>query len=126
MCFPLRKAGESRRAAGREATLAGAAPNMGGWPGRPRCAAAVVTGEGLASIGQGPDPAGADSFAACVAIDEAGPVAAVRAHAARPVEFAGVIGILPRCAAGPAARAGLTAGAVALVDPGDLEPVRRA
>src|SRR5437899_3327274 len=100
---------------------------MRGGPGRAGGPAAVMAGEGLASVGQGPDPAGAHGFAAAVAIDDSGAVAAVRADAARPVEFSGVVGLLLRLAAKDAA-IGFAFGSsrFVLFDPGDLEPVRRA
>ena len=109
------------------ATFASAATDVRGGADRPCSAAAVMAGEGLASIRQWPHPAAADGFAAFIAIDEAGPIAASRALETRPVEFAGVIGVLQRFAAVQAnAGIDLTGGTVVLVDPGDLEAMGRA
>jgi hypothetical protein len=86
-----------------------------------------MAGEGLFAVRQGPHPAAADGFAALIAIDEAGAVAAMRALQTRPVEFAGVIRALRRRADRQTdAGFDLTAGIRAFVDQDDLKPVCRA
>jgi hypothetical protein len=109
-----------------KATFTGAATDVRGGAGFARGAAAVMAGESLASIRQGPHPAAANGLAALTAIDEAGTVAAMRALESCAVEFTGVIGILLRHAAQHAAGFDLTPKLLILVDPGDLEAMGRA
>src|SRR5205814_1953645 len=108
-------------------SFAGAAVDVRGGPGCAGSAAGIMAGEGLSPVRQGPDATGADGFAAFIAIHDAGAVAAMRAGAARPVEFAGVVRLLCRLAAREAA-IGFAFGGARFVtkQPGDLEPVRRA
>ena len=117
-----------QRVTERGTAWASAATDVAGGPGRAGGAAAVMAGEGLAAIRQGPDPAGADGFAAAVAIDHPCAVAAMRADAAGPVEFAGIVGLLRRLAAEHSAATGraFVARRFGPFDPGDLKPVRRA